>query len=97
VFGNEVGEMLSRRRLCGLWLDACTAAEVDNLHLHDLRAEFGSSMLEAGVPMHRVRDALGHANVSMTSTYLRGRSDSLAAAYAQRAQHLRLVKARKRA
>jgi site-specific recombinase XerD len=53
---------------------------VENLHLHDLRGEFGSTMLEAGVPMHEVRDALGHANISMTSTYLRTRTDSLDAA-----------------
>jgi site-specific recombinase XerD len=54
-------------------------------------------MLEAGVPMHEVRDALGHANISMTSTYLRTRTDSLDAAYARPAQHLKLVKSRTRA
>jgi hypothetical protein len=49
---------------------------VTDLHLHDLRGEAGSQLLEAGVPMHEVRDA-----------YLRTRSWSLPQAYAQRTAH----------
>ncbi len=55
------------------------------LHLHDLRGEAGSQLLEAGVPIHEVRDALGHS--TMTSTYLRTRSNSLTKAYEQREAH----------
>ena len=54
------------------------------MHLHDLRAEAGSQLLEAGVPLHTVRDALGHASTTMTSTYLRSRTDSLTDAYKRR-------------
>jgi integrase len=43
-----------------------------NLHFHDLRRECGSRWLEGGVPIHVVRDWLGHTNVSQTSTYLAG-------------------------
>jgi integrase len=43
-----------------------------NLHFHDLRREAGSRWLEGGVPLHTVRDWLGHANISQTSTYLEG-------------------------
>jgi integrase len=32
------------------------------LHFHDLRREAGSRWLEGGVPLHKVRDRLGHAN-----------------------------------
>ena len=46
-------------------------ADVD-LHFHDLRREAGSRWLEGGVPLHVVRDWLGHANISQTSTYLAG-------------------------
>lgn len=46
-------------------------AEID-LHLHDLRRECGSRWLEGGVPLHTVRDWLGHTNISQTSTYLAG-------------------------
>jgi integrase len=84
VFGDDVGHEVKRRRLHTWWAETCEAAKVTGLHLHDLRAEGGSQLLEAGVPIHIVRDALGHSNVSMTSTYLRGRSDSLADAYKRR-------------
>ena len=44
------------------------------LHFHDLRREAGSRWLEGGVPLHKVRDWLGHANIAQTSTYLAGTS-----------------------
>jgi integrase len=41
-----------------------------NLHLHDLRHEAGSRLLEAGWPLHEVQHMLGHANIEQTITYL---------------------------
>jgi integrase len=41
-----------------------------NLHFHDLRREAGSRWLDGGVPLQTIRDWLGHANISQTSTYL---------------------------
>ena len=41
-----------------------------NLHFHDLRHEAGSRWLEAGWPLHKVRDMLGHATIDQTDTYL---------------------------
>jgi integrase len=41
-----------------------------NLHFHDLRREAGSRWLDGGVPLQVIRDWLGHANISQTSTYL---------------------------
>jgi integrase len=41
-----------------------------NLHFHDLRREAGSRWLEGGVPLHVVRDWLGHTSIAQTSTYL---------------------------
>jgi len=41
-----------------------------NLTFHDLRHEGGSRLLEAGWPLHHVRDMLGHADISTTSRYL---------------------------
>ena len=43
-----------------------------DLHFHDLRREAGSRWLEGGVPLHTVRDWLGHTNIAQTSTYLAG-------------------------
>lgn len=41
-----------------------------DLHFHDLRREAGSRWQDAGVPLQTIRDWLGHANISQTSTYL---------------------------
>ena len=41
-----------------------------DLHFHDLRHEAGSRWLEAGMPLHHVKELLGHANISQTDTYL---------------------------
>jgi integrase len=43
--------------------------EID-LHIHDLRREFGSSLLESGADVHDVSAFLGHANITTTSRYL---------------------------
>ena len=41
-----------------------------DLRFHDLRHEAGSRWLEAGVPLHHVKQLLGHASISTTDTYL---------------------------
>ena len=41
-----------------------------DLHFHDLRREAGSRWLEGGVPLHAVRDWLGHMSIAQTSTYV---------------------------
>jgi len=41
-----------------------------DLHFHDLRREDGSRWLDGGVPLHVVRDWLGHTSIAQTSTYL---------------------------
>jgi integrase len=46
-------------------------AQID-LHFHDLRREAGSRWLEGGVPLHTIRDWLGHTSIAQTSTYLAG-------------------------
>ena len=47
-----------------------TALQAIDLHFHDLRHEAGSRWLEAGMPLHHVKEMLGHANISQTDTYL---------------------------
>jgi len=47
-----------------------------NLHFHDLRREAGSRWLEGGVPLHTIRDWLGHSTIAQTSTYLAGTAQS---------------------
>ncbi len=52
--------------------EARAALRKINLHFHDLRRECGSRWLEGGVPLHKIRDWLGHSNIAQTSTYLAG-------------------------
>jgi hypothetical protein len=62
----------------GNLLPECRAAlAVIDLNFHDLRREAGSRWLDGGMPLHAVRDLLGHANVSQTSTYLSTTTTSL--------------------
>jgi hypothetical protein len=51
-----------------------------NLHFHDLRAEFGTRIVESGSSLVEARDLLGHTNLTQTSSYLRARSKAVAAA-----------------
>lgn len=41
-----------------------------DLHIHDLRREAGSRLLEKGWPLHTIQLMLGHKNIAQTSTYL---------------------------
>jgi integrase len=42
-----------------------------NLHIHDLRREAGSRLLERGADLHTVQLFLDHANISTSSRYLK--------------------------
>jgi integrase len=68
VFGNDVGERITSIR--DAWEQACGRAEERDLHVHDLRREFAWRLLESSADLHDVRDFLGHANITTTSTYL---------------------------
>ncbi len=54
----------------GLTVESRAHLRAINLHFHDLRREAGSRWLEGGVPLHTVRDWLGHTSIAQTSTYL---------------------------
>jgi integrase len=68
VFGNAVGERLDSIKTA--WKATCRRAGIDDLHFHDLRREAACRWFEAGVPLHHIRDLLGHADISTTSRYL---------------------------
>jgi integrase len=52
------------------WTTARNSAGLPGLHFHDLRHEAGSRLLEAGWPLHHVREMLGHASIETTDRYL---------------------------
>ena len=62
------------------WERTCAAATIAGLHFHDLRREFACRLLESSADLHDVRDFLGHANITTTSTYLRSTPVRLARA-----------------
>jgi integrase len=55
-------------KTANLSTESRAALESIDLHLHDLRREAGSRWLEGGVPLHTVRDWLGHTSIAQTST-----------------------------
>jgi integrase len=67
VFG-QLGRRV--RSVKKAWATACTIASLTDLHFHDLRHEAGSRMIEAGWPLHHVREMLGHASIQTTDRYL---------------------------
>ena len=68
VFGNAVGGRLDSIKTA--WRTTCRRAGILDLHFHDLRREGACRWFEAGVPLHHIRDLLGHADISTTSRYL---------------------------
>ncbi len=74
VFGDATGGRVGSVKTA--WTAACRRAGIEGLHFHDLRREAGSRWLEGGVPLHQVRDWLGHTTVAQTSTYLAGTLNS---------------------
>lgn len=84
VFGDDTGRMLSRRTVCERWQDTCARAGIKYLQMRDLRREFASQLAESKVPLHEVRDALGHSSTTMTNTYFGIGAQALRRAYKQR-------------
>ncbi len=54
----------------GLSPESREAYRTIDLLFHDLRHEAGSRWLEQGLPLHHVKELLGHASISSTDTYL---------------------------
>ena len=52
-----------------LWREACKAAGVVGLRVHDLRHTFASRLLEAGVRETDINRLLGHSSLRMTARY----------------------------
>lgn len=64
------------------WGGIIAAAKLDNFHFHDLRHDFASKLVAAGVDLNTVRELMGHADIKMTLRYAHLAPERTAAAVA---------------
>ncbi|NMZ27584.1 site-specific integrase [Pseudomonas protegens] len=67
VFPNQEGGRLEDVK--SAWLKLLERAQIDGFRWHDMRHDFASRLVMAGVPLNTVRDLLGHADIKMTLRY----------------------------
>lgn len=67
VFPNQEGDRFEDVK--SAWLKLLQRAEVIGFRWHDMRHDFASRLVMAGVPLNTVRDLLGHGDIKMTLSY----------------------------
>jgi integrase len=67
VFPGVQGERI--KRVDTAWSEVLGSANVDNFRLHDLRHDYASRLVQAGVGLYEVSKLLGHADIEMSQRY----------------------------
>ena len=70
------------------WRRIRSAAEIEDVRLHDLRRTFGSWLSQAGVDLNLIKGALRHANISTTLIYARLGEDTARQAVEEHGQRI---------
>ena len=69
VFCDESGHPHTGRKVSMAFKRACERAGIVNLRFHDLRHDFATSLVQAGVDLYRVQKLCGHKDQRMTQRY----------------------------
>lgn len=67
VFPSQAGGRLEDVKAA--WLKLLERASIEAFRWHDMRHDFASRLVMAGVPLNTVRDLLGHSDIKMTLRY----------------------------
>ncbi|MHC8358013.1 tyrosine-type recombinase/integrase [Pseudomonas sp. LB3P81] len=78
VFPSQDGGRLEDVK--SAWLNLLERAKIEGFRWHDMRHDFASRLVVAGVPLNTIRDLLGHADIKMTLRYAHLAPDTKAAA-----------------
>ena len=76
--GARNGAPVGYRKTRNLFAEACEAAGLADVRLHDLRRSVATNLAAHGMNAFTLRDVLGHKTLAMSNRYVRTASDALA-------------------
>lgn len=78
---GRVGDEMTGKSIYAILQRVCDAAGVDRRKFHALRHSSALDALDAGISIEKVQRQLGHASLTTTMKYLRGRDEDRQRAY----------------
>lgn len=69
VFCDEFGKPHSGKKVSMSFKRACERAGIKDLRFHDLKHDFATALVQAGIDLYRVQKLCGHKDQRMTQRY----------------------------